>query len=263
MLERMPRAMQLGLVGRKLAHSLSVPIHERYFARIGARDGYRLVEIEPDVADRFGDFTRDNGYDGLNITMPYKQAVMNCLDELTPEAERVGAVNTVCNRGGRLIGHNTDLYGFAALLGRHGIDPRGKTCAVLGASGGAAQAALCALEGAREILPVSRAAGEGVISYEALAGRDVDLIVNCTPVGMHPHVDRSPLDPKVAARAPVVIDMIYNPRKTRLMQDARGLAVDGLYMLVAQAIAAEAFWRDEPIDRAAIDAIYEWMEGER
>ena len=253
--------MKYGLLGRKLSHSLSVPIHRAFFERRGLETSYELLELEPDQALNLRALMDAEGFDGLNVTIPYKQAVMPLCDELTDEAQRVGAVNTLLRKGDRLIGHNTDWYGFEALLAHAGVEPAGRSCAVLGATGGAAKAAIQALRaGGAELILVSR---QGPVRYEDLPRADFDLLVNCTPVGMFPDADASPVPSELAARADVV-DMIYNPAETALMADARAAgrrAENGLYMLVAQAVAAEAFWRGEPIDADIIRFIYARMRG--
>lgn len=253
--------MKYGLLGRKLSHSLSVPIHRAFFERRRLADSYELLELEPDQVRNLRALMEAEGFGALNVTIPYKQAVMPLCDELTDSAQRVGAVNTLLRKGGRLIGHNTDWYGFEALLAHAGIEPKGRVCAVLGATGGAAKAATQALRaGGAELYLVSR---QGPMTYDDLSRADFDLLVNCTPVGMFPDIDASPVPREVAARADV-LDMIYNPAETALMANARAAgrrAENGLYMLVAQAVAAEAFWRGEPIDRDAIRFIYAQMRG--
>ncbi len=264
--------MKLGLLGRRLSHSLSVPIHRMYFEKIGAKDSYELLELEPERAADLRRVMETQGFDGLNVTVPYKQAVMDGLDGLTEEAKRIGAVNTILLKNGRMTGHNTDLYGFNALLKESGVDVKGRTVALLGATGGAAKAGLLGLieGGAGKVLLVSRNAADLKsedarriwTSYEALEHTDFDIIVNATPLGMYPHIDASPVARDVAARAGALIDMIYNPSETRVMAYARAAgrkAVNGMTMLVAQAIAAEAFWRNESVDEAAIRSIEKAM----
>lgn len=249
------------LIGEKLGHSLSVPIHEAMFARLGIDADYRLVEIPRD--EHFADNARAlmAQVDGFNITIPYKQDIMPLLDKIDPKAARIGAVNTVVC-GEMCSGHNTDEHGFAEMLRYHGIDPKGQPCYVLG-TGGASKAVRVALEemGAAAVTMVSRTPRDGVIGYEQLAALPGGVIVNCTPAGMYPHAEGCPvaddLLDAVLARATGVADLIYNPPETRLTAAARtrGIpACTGLYMLIAQAVEAERLWQPDiniPADMAA------------
>ena len=224
------------LIGNPLGHSWSVPIH-----RALADYDYRLCPTLPEELDNF---MRARDFSGLNVTIPYKQAVIPYCDKLTDTAKKIGAVNTIYFADGRMIGHNTDYAGFAYLAARAGIDFAGKKVYVLGSGGTSLTARTVAADaGAAAVTVVSRT---GEFGYDELYAADGEFIlINTTPVGMYPKVDASPVD---LARLPGcvgVLDVIYNPRKTMLVQDAiaRGLpAAGGLAMLVAQAAyAAEKF----------------------
>ena len=173
-----------GLLGRRLGHSWSVPIHKA----LGC-ESYRLIELEP---EGLGDFLRREDIGGLNVTIPYKRDVMQFCDVLDPAARSIGSVNTLVRRGGKLYGYNTDIDGFLYMLRRADISLAGKKTVILG-SGGASLTAQAAArqEGAREIVVVSRT---GEIQYENLPERhpDAEALVNTTPVGMWPHMDKAP-----------------------------------------------------------------------
>ena len=228
--------MKCGLLGRKLGHSYSPQIH-RHFGDYS----YSLFEREPDELETFlkqGDFT------GINVTIPYKKAVIPYLDAISPAAGKVGAVNTIVRKAdGTLYGHNTDLYGFSSMVCRSRLDVAGKKVLVLG-SGGASNTAVSVLNDLGAMVTVISRSGEN--NYENLhLHPDARLIVNCTPVGMYPNNSDSPIDLCQFPNLEGVLDLIYNPARTQLLQQAesRGLvAENGLWMLVAQAKeAAELF----------------------
>lgn len=230
--------MEYGLIGEKLGHSYSQMIHARL-----ADYRYELKEVAPEALDAF---IEKREYRGLNVTIPYKQAVMKHCAELSPEAMEVGSVNTLLVRpDGSLFGHNTDIDGFIYMLRRGGIDPAGAKAVILGSGGTSltAHAALARL-GAREIVTVSR---KGPVDYQALYEQhaDAEILVNATPVGMYPKNGVSPVSLERLPRVRGVADVIYNPEKTALILEAqaKGIpAVSGLSMLVAQAWeAAERF----------------------
>lgn len=224
------------LIGNPLGHSWSVPIHRHL-----ADYDYRLRPILPDKLDGF---LRTRGFAGLNVTIPYKQAVIPYCDALTDTAAKIGAVNTVYFEGNRMIGHNTDYAGFAYLAARAGINFAGKQVYVLGSGGTSLTARTVARDaGARAVTVVSRS---GDFRYDDLyAAAGEFILINTTPVGMYPHVDASPVDLDRLPGCIGVLDVIYNPRATMLVQAARARgipAAGGLAMLVAQAAyAAEKF----------------------
>lgn len=221
--------MQCGLLGRKLGHSYSPQIHSHL-----ASYDYTLFEKEPEELEAF---LKNGGFTGLNVTIPYKKDVIPYLDELSPTAKRLGAVNTIVRReDGSLIGHNTDYFGFRSMVGRSGLAVAGKKVLVLG-SGGASNTAVAALEemGA-QVVVISRS---GENNYDNLHRHaDAAVIVNTTPVGMYPKTGVSPIGLERFQKLEGVLDVVYNPARTQLLLDAesRGLiAMNGLWMLVAQA----------------------------
>ncbi len=243
--------MEYGLIGEKLGHSYSPLIHARL-----ADYRYELREVAPEALDGF---LRARSFRGLNVTIPYKRAVLPYCAELSDLAREIGCVNTLVVRpDGSLYGHNTDIGGFIHMLRCAGIDPRGRKAVVLG-SGGTSLTARTALRhlGAREIVVVSRS---GPVDYGALYAdhADAEILVNTTPVGMYPNTGASPADLSRLPRLRGVADVVYNPEKTALVLDARerGIpAVSGLPMLVAQAREAAELFAGRAIDEAADGAI--------
>lgn len=241
------------LIGEKLGHSLSVPIHQAIFERLHIDADYRLIEIPK---DEFSPTVRRliAELDGFNVTIPYKQDVMPLLDAIVPEAQAIGAVNTVV-KGAQVCGHNTDILGFTAMLHHYGIDPAGLPCYVLG-GGGTSKTACAALErmGAQSVTVVSRRPGAGQIDYTQLNEEFSGILVNTTPAGMLYQKDPCPIDqaalPGILARAKGVVDVIYNPPETPLTAAAKAAGVPactGLYMLIDQAVAAESLWQGYPM----------------
>lgn len=221
--------MLCGLLGRTLSYSYSPRIH-------GCLGDYSYVLFEK-APEALADFLQNGEFDGLNVTIPYKKAVIPYLNDLSPIAKRLGAVNTIVRKpDGTLIGHNTDYFGFCAMVTKSGVQVAGKKALVLG-SGGASNTAVAVLEelGAKVIV-ISRS---GENNYNNLEQhRDAALIVNATPVGMFPNVDDSPISLDGFPQLEAVLDLNYNPSHTKLLLDAesRGLiAENGLWMLVAQA----------------------------
>lgn len=223
-----------GLLGRKLGHSWSVPIHKA----LGCQD-YRLIELEP---EELAAFLRREDLGGVNVTIPYKRDVMPLCDEIDPGAQAIGSVNTIVRRSdGTLRGYNTDIDGFCYMARRAGISLTGEKVVILG-SGGASLTAQAAArrEGAREVVVISRS---GENNYDNLSCHaDAGIVVNTTPVGMFPGNGAAPVDLTAFPQCRGVLDVVYNPRRTALLLQARELGIpccDGLPMLVAQAKAAE------------------------
>lgn len=246
--------MKCGLLGEKLGHSYSPQIHGRL-----ADYSYSLFEKQPEQLE---DFLSNGDFHGLNVTIPYKKAVLPYLSELSPVAKRLGAVNTVVRRpDGRLIGHNTDYFGFRTMVEASGLKPAGKKVLVLG-SGGASNTAVAVLEefGAKVIV-ISRG---GENNYENLPlHKDAAIIVNATPVGMYPKVEASPVELSLFPKLEGVLDLIFNPARTRLLQDAenRGLvAMNGLLMLVAQAKESSEWFTNSTISNDCITAIHRHLK---
>ena len=241
--------MKCGLLGRKLGHSYSPQIHNQ----LGSYD-YSLFEKEPEELDSF---LKDGDFSGLNVTIPYKKSVISQLSELTPIAAKLGAVNTIVRRDGKLVGHNTDYFGFQSMVAQSGLTVRGKKVLVLG-SGGASNTAVAVLEEFGASVVVISRTGEN--NYENLHRHtDAAVIVNTTPVGMYPHVGVSPLDLVLFPNLEGVLDIIYNPARTQLLLDAqsRGLVtMNGLWMLVAQAKESAEWFTNSRISNEIIEKIH-------
>ena len=261
--------MKFGLLGAKLGHSLSPQIHQEVFRLLGIDATYELIEVPGDkLAEKVAELQRT--YRGLNVTIPHKVAVMDSLSQIAPEAEAIGAVNTILFKDGRAEGFNTDYFGFARLLEHNGLVPRGKEVCVLG-TGGASRAILqCVTDmQAKNITVISRAIENvpedirgrfRVKTYDDLKRMDGDLLINCTPVGMYPDVGVSPVDGAVIERFAAAADIIYNPAETQFMKLARQQgkpAVNGLFMLVAQAVAADEIWLERKLDAGLIADVTE------
>lgn len=242
--------MQCGLLGRKLGHSYSPQIHS-----LLGNYSYALFEKEPEEVE---DFLKHGNFHGLNVTIPYKQAVIPFLDELSPIAAQLGAVNTIVRRpDGKLVGHNTDYFGFSQMVRSSGLSLSGKKALVLG-TGGASKPVAAVLQSlGAEVIFISRT-GEnhyGNLSRHA----DATLIVNTTPVGMYPNNGSTPVDLSLFPQLEGVLDIIFNPARTRLLLDAeaRGLVTrSGLLMLVAQAWESAQWFTGKAIDREAIGRIH-------
>ena len=181
--------MDYGLIGEKLPHSFSKEIHEL----IGDYK-YSLKELKPDELENF---ILSKNFKAINVTIPYKQAVIPFLDEISPEAEEIGAVNTIVNRDGVLYGYNTDFGGMRALIERVGVVLKYKKALILGTGGTSRTAmAVCERLGAKEIYRVSRSGREGSVTYEQAYAEhaDADVIINTTPCGMYPDIFGCPVD---------------------------------------------------------------------
>ena len=252
--------MKYGLIGEKLGHSFSKIIHEKI-----ADYTYELKEISKGNLDGF---MKAKNFRCINVTIPYKEAVMPYLDYVDPAAKAIGAVNTIVNRDGKLYGYNTDFYGMKLMIERKGFDIKDSKVLILG-SGGTAKTSKAVSEalGAKEIITVSRS---GDVNYDNVVTLhpDADFIINTTPCGMYPDNDTYAIDPVRFPSLKGVIDAVYNPLKTTLIQKGEELGikgVTGLYMLVAQAVVAYCLFMDnDDIDTKKItDEIYAEMIKEK
>lgn len=230
--------MRFGLLGRKLGHSYSPQIHKF----LGDYE-YPLYEKEPDEIEAF---MKSDEFDGMNVTIPYKETVMPYMASLSDAAKKIGSVNTVTRLpDGTLYGDNTDYYGFSFLLDNSGFDVENKKVLVLG-NGGASKTVVCVCRDrkAKEVTVISRSSPTN--NYLNISKHaDADYIINTTPVGMYPHNGERLIDLSIFKKCRGVADLIYNPSKTQLLLDAEGLGIpyaNGLIMLCAQAVkAAENF----------------------
>lgn len=234
--------MTYGLIGEKLGHSYSKLIHEML-----GRYTYDLLSLDNDA---FETFVSERRFNGLNITIPYKKNVIPLCDEVSELASEIGSVNTLYFKEGKLHGTNTDYQGFLYAASAAGIEFKNKKVLILG-NGGTSLTARKAVRdsGARDILITTRRGEEGCISYEDLIHhRDIQIIINTTPVGTYPGNGASLISLTDFPSCEGVVDVIYNPFATDLLQQAKELGIphtNGLPMLVAQATAAAEYFLDE------------------
>ena len=234
-----------GLLGKTLGHSFSPQLHA-YLADYE----YRLFEkTEAELPD----FLRSGDFAGLNVTIPYKQTVIPYCAELSPLAKKIGSVNTLLHRSdGSLFGDNTDAAGFQSMLDGLGVSVKGKKALVLG-SGGAAKTVCAVLheQGARRVVTISRKGEDNYGNLDRHA--DALLIVNATPVGMYPETEAAPVDLRLFPQSEAVLDLIYNPARTKLLLQAEALGIPcagGLVMLTEQARRAAELFTGAPIPAA-------------
>lgn len=261
-----------GLIGEKLSHSLSPEIHKKIYDLLGINAQYALYEVDKENIDGVSEALRVLNFTGVNVTIPYKEELLNYVDEISKEAEKIGAINTIFNHDGVLKGFNTDYYGFGRSLEHFNINVKNKRVVVLG-SGGAAKAIIQYISDNNpdNLLIVSRNKNKtknsflkyDVIDYEDLKAVKGDIIINTTPVGMYPNVSESPVSEEIIKKYNTAIDIIFNPEETLFLQQAKKqglMTVNGLYMLVGQAIKAEEIWLNTEIDKDMELQIYEYVK---
>lgn len=236
--------MEYGCIGKKLGHSFSAVIH----AKLGNYD-YCLCEL---TETELTEFMTKKDFKGINVTIPYKETVIPFLDNIDESAKKIGAVNTVINNNGILTGYNTDFYGMTELLKKGSVEIADRKVFILGTGGTSKTARAVAKSlGASEINVVSRNPENGEISYDEMykTADEVEVIINTTPVGMFPKPDAFAVEPEKFPNLSGAADAVYNPLTTEFISRARACganAVNGLYMLVAQAAkAAELFFDDK------------------
>ena len=243
-----------GCIGKKLTHSFSKEIHAKL-----ADYAYDLIEL---AEEEIAPFFEKKDFAAINVTIPYKQTVIPYLDSISEVAERIGAVNTIVNKDGKLCGYNTDYYGMKALIERIGIDLTGKKVLVLGTGGTSKTARVVAADmGAAEILTVSRRKTDHYITYEEAVQKhaDANVIINTTPSGMYPDCESRPIDITEFTQLIGVVDVVYNPLCTNLVLDAkqRGIKAEGgLYMLIMQAVVAVERFLDTRIAKEVADQVF-------
>lgn len=267
--------IKFGLLGKKLGHSISPKIHKEIFKKLNLNEDYSLIELDENKIESF--FRNElKNYKGLNVTIPYKIKAMDFMDEIPKEAREIGAINTIFKKDGKLYGYNTDYFGFKRMLEENKIFVNGKDCVVLGAGGGARAVIKYLIdENVKNILIVVRNLEKAkeelsdlikdrnnisFMDFKNFEKRENKgyLIVNCTPVGMYPNIDDSPISEKVSKKYENSVDLIYNPSETKFLKFAREngkKSVNGLYMLVAQAVEAEEIWQGKKIDNEVIKNI--------
>ena len=256
---------RFAVLGESLGHTWSPYIHNTLFAACGRDAVYLPITVPRDRLGSAVDVLR-SCFDGFNVTIPYKERIIPLLDEIDDAARACGAVNTVKNRDGRLIGHITDGLGMLSALEKGGVQTHGVHALILG-GGGAARVAgyeflsrggcvTFAVRNEEKGRVLARELGDtqpdgaariGVFPLTGIPGA-YDVLINCTPVGMYPHTDACPVDDGVITRCKAAFDAVYNPRTTQLLARAKALSiptVEGLGMLFDQAIEAQRFWFGE------------------
>lgn len=243
-----------GCIGKKLGHSFSKDIHAKL-----ADYKYELIELNEEEIDSF---FKQKDFAAINVTIPYKQTVIPYLDSISEIANRIGAVNTIVNKDGKLLGYNTDYYGMKALIEKTGIDFQNKKVLILGTGGTSKTAQIVAQDlGANQILTVSRRESLEFITYDQAKKNhsDANIIINTTPSGMFPDCESKPIDISYFPQLEGVIDAIYNPLCSNLILDAKekGLKAEGgLYMLVMQAVVAVEKFLDTKIQKEIVDQVF-------
>lgn len=247
--------MKYGLIGEKLGHSFSKIIHEQL-----ADYTYNLFPLSK---ENFHVFMEKKDFSAINVTIPYKEAVLPYLDHIDAKAQAIGAVNTIVKKeDNALYGYNTDYDGFRYMLEKHKIDPRNKKVLLLG-KGGAAKACYAVVKDmcAKEIFTVYYKESPQTITYETCYANhaDAEIIINTTPVGMYPHTEQSPIDLAHFSKLVAVVDVVYNPLRTKFVLDgiSKGvIAVGGLEMLIGQAKCAVEIFLDTQIEDTIIQKQY-------
>ena len=244
-------SMEYGLIGEKLSHSFSKIIHEEIESY-----SYELRELSKDELDPFFE---KREFRAINVTIPYKEAVLKHLAYIDPHAEKIGSVNTVVNRSSKLYGYNTDFSGMKLLFERSGFDFSGKKVLILG-SGGTAKTAIAVADsmGAREIVVVSRS---GEVNYSNVKAKhsDAEYIINTTPCGMFPNIHSAALTLDGFEKLEGVGDVVYNPLRTAITLEAEEKGIkncNGLFMLVAQAVYASAIFLGKEPDESSFEKVY-------
>lgn len=246
--------MKYGVIGEHLKHSFSKDIHEKI-----ADYKYDICEIEP---EKLESFIKSGEFEGINVTIPYKEKVIPHLYSVSDKAKRIGAVNTVVNKDGKLYGYNTDYMGMRALILRNKIDLKGKKALIMG-NGGTAKTGRAVLTdlGASQIIHVGRE-GEGAdVLYGDVVElhSDADFILNTTPVGMFPKNEGKIIDIKLFPKLMGLIDVVYNPLRTNIVLDAIEMGIpaeSGLYMLVSQAVYASEFFLEKKYDISVCESTF-------
>ncbi|MBP1930481.1 shikimate dehydrogenase [Ammoniphilus resinae] len=258
------KTIMTGVFGYPIEQSLSPIMHNQAFRALGINFSYAAFAVAPDQLEQAVNGIRALGFAGVNVTIPHKVAIIPFLDEIDQEAEEIGAVNTIVNDGGKLIGFNTDGAGYVqSLLEEWKVPLTGKRVIILGAGGAAKGVAVSlAKRGVASICVVNRSVEKAEalakqishfthsvsLSSDHLKAKDVeqvDLIINTTSVGMYPYEDNIPIDPSFLHPKLVVSDLIYNPLETKLLQEAKKIGArthGGVGMFIHQGALAQQKW---------------------
>lgn len=276
-----PETARFAVLGQSLPHTWSPYIHNSLFDAAGLDAVYLPVTVPPERLGSVTDVFR-SCFSGFNVTIPYKEKILPFLDDVDEAARVCGAVNTVEIRNGHMIGHITDGLGMLRAIEERGVETHQADVLILGGGGAARVAGYAFLSRGGRVTFAVRDAQKGNALVHALAQTQQDglrrlsvrpladcaeahdILINCTPVGMYPHVDACPVSADVIARCRAVFDAVYNPRETRLLALARqnGLpAIEGLGMLFYQAVEAQKFWFGDRIaSKAEQSRIYSELQ---
>jgi shikimate dehydrogenase len=277
-----PKTKVCALFGHPVGHSLSPEMHNAAFEALGLPFVYVAHDVQPGQVGKALDGIRVLGYRGLSVTIPHKVEALLGVDEVDETARGIGCINTVVNDGGRLRGSNSDGRGALGALRDAQADPQGRRVLMLG-SGGAARAIAVTL--AREAPPTEltilgveppeldrlltdvrdrgrTAVRGGLLTPESLAHEiaAAELLLHCSPIGMHPNVDQSLVPPQLLRPDLIVFDAVYNPRRTRLLQEAAAAGcrtVSGLEMFLGQAYVQFELWTGQPAPRDVMRRVVE------
>jgi len=277
--------MKFAVIGNPIEHSLSPALHNWVFRELGIDAEYLKIKVSKEDLSKIPASLRNGELQGINVTIPHKQEIVPLLDEFDDHAQTMGTVNCVSTLGGRLKGYNTDWLGFSKAIKANGVSVRGKDCLILGA-GGAAQAVVYALTLskpasitianrtlekahalAKWITHLSPVVSTNTSTIEQLeTSKDIDLIVNCTPLGMTPHSDTSPLPSHFIHNDHTLVDTVYTPLLTKFLlygKEVGAHTVSGLDMFIFQGLATLDLWLEEPISQKVdVDELSTYLEQE-
>ena len=249
-----------GLLGEILGHSFSKEIHESINDYT-----YNLIEVSK---DNFNSFMETKNFKAINVTIPYKELVIPYLSYIDPKAKQIGAVNTIINDNNKLYGYNTDYLGLKQLIIKNKIDFKNKKVLILGTGGTSKTAFVLSKDlGCTQVIKVSRRKSDETISYEEAKEKynDANIIINTTPCGMYPNDDLI-IDLDNFNNLEAIVDVIYNPLNTKLIRAAKERnikAVNGLYMLVAQAVYASYLFINKDVVESKIDEVYKKIKNNK
>ncbi|MGI5911844.1 MAG: shikimate dehydrogenase [Syntrophomonadaceae bacterium] len=263
------------VIGEKLPHSLSPQIHNQMMDIINIDGRYVILEIARENLPKIVDSLKALNIAGVSVTIPYKTDIMPYLDEISEEANSIGAVNVIDIKSGRATGYNSDYYGFGLMLKEAEIDVKGKEVVQLGAGGaGKASIAYVHAAGAKSIRVVARNPEKLAVLKERFPYIETSLfsetelikgevLVNATPIGMYPNINDCPISPEIIGRFTAAADLIYNPLETQFIKHAKEKGMKyagGLYMLLYQAVKAQEIWQERTIDTALVAPIYDELK---
>lgn len=270
-----PLTQTVGVIGHPIGHSLSPRLHNSLYKKLKLDMVYLAFDVKPADLERAVHGMTALGFRGFNVTIPHKGSMLDLVDEIDPEAQLIGAVNTVKLSNGKLVGYNTDGQGFMESLRRNYVSIRDKHIVILGA-GGAARAVSMAVaaehpkrmtivnrtfERGRQLAGcVNDAAGRRLAEAVSEIPLDANVIINTTPLGMWPDINKNPISGYNLRADTVVCDIVYNPRKTMMLQQAEAMGcktVDGLGMLIGQALRSIEIWTDRKLDSGAWNLVQE------